>query len=224
MILQPFLAKEFRKFHEIRLLLIDIPENHTHGMTDVGMMYMTGSGDALDQVMAVVTYDVIGSASRSFLCRPYSAMDIITAEAPADRHVKNRDILVLYGTALMPGRDRESQEKFLPIYGNALVHDHCKLPALAWLVIPIDGEAKFLHPVLYGVVARNLSECIAQQLGEGLKDGHDCPEPTWCTHVDQDAELNDYKRVSMSGNRLESNRLCSSVNVTFRTSFFLSSF
>ncbi len=70
MILQPFLAKEFRKFHEIRLLLIDIPENHTHGMTDVGMMYMTGSGDALDQVMAVVTYDVIGSASPEFSAAP----------------------------------------------------------------------------------------------------------------------------------------------------------
>ena len=124
----------------------------------------------------------------------------------------------------MLGRNCKSQEKLMPIYGNALVYDHCKLLIPTWLVILIDRETKFLHPVLYGVVARNLSECVTQQLGEDLQDGHDSSQPAWCTHVDQNAELNDYKRESMSGNRLESNRLCSSVNVIFRTSFFLSSF
>lgn len=124
----------------------------------------------------------------------------------------------------MLGRNAKSQEKFLPVYGNALVHDHRKLLVLAWLIVLIDREAEFLHPVLYGVVARYLSESIAHQLGEGFQDGHDCSQPTWRTHVDQNAELNDYKRESMSGNRLESNRCCSSVNVIFRTSFFLSSF
>ena len=123
----------------------------------------------------------------------------------------------------MLGRNTKSQEKLLPIYGNALVHDHCKLLVLAWLIILIDREAELLHPVLYGVVARYLSESIAQQISEDLQDSHDCSRPTWRTHVDQNAELNDYKRESMSGNRLESNRLCSSVNVIFRTSF-LSSF
>lgn len=91
---------------------------------------------------------------------------------------------------------------------------------MAYLIILIDRETKFFHPVLYCVVARDLSECITQQLGEDFQDSHDCSQPTWCTHVDQNAELDDYKRESMSGNRLESNRLCSSVNIIFRTSFF----
>ena len=47
MILQSFLAKECRKLHEIRLLLIYIPENHTNVMTDACMMYMSGASDAL---------------------------------------------------------------------------------------------------------------------------------------------------------------------------------
>ena len=63
MILQPFLAKECCKLHKIRLFLIDFLENHTHGMTDVCMMYMPGASDALGQIMTIVTYDVIGSIS-----------------------------------------------------------------------------------------------------------------------------------------------------------------
>ena len=50
----------------------------------------------------------------------------------------------------------------MPIYGNALVYDHCILLILAWLVILINRETKFLHPDFYGVVARNLSEGITQ--------------------------------------------------------------
>ena len=193
-------------------------------MPDVCMAYMSGSSDAFGQIMTIVTYDVIGSISCRFLCFLNSALNIITVEALADRHVKNRDILVPYRTTLMLGRNCKIQEKLLPVYGNAFVYDHCKLLALAWLILLLDRETKLLHPVLYGVVARDLSECITQQLGEGLQDGHDCPQSTWCTHVDQNTELDDYKRESMSGNRLESNRLCSLVNVIFRTSFFLSSF
>ena len=220
MILQSFLAKECRKLHKIRLFLIDLLENYTHGMTDVCMTYMPGSSDAFGQIMTIVTYDVIGSISCRFLCFLDSALNIIAVEALADRYVKNRDILVFYRAILMLGRNCKSQEKLLPVYGNALVYDHCKLLVLAWLLILIDRETKFLHPVFYGVVARNLSKCITQQLGEDLQDSHDCAQPTWCTHVDQNAELDDYKRKSMSGNRLERNRLCSSVNVIFRTSFF----
>ena len=170
------------------------------------------------------TDKICRAISCRFLCFLYSALNIIAVEALADRHVKSCDILVLYGTFLMLGRNCKSQEKLMPIYGNTLVYDHCKLLIPTWLVILIDRETKFPHPVLYGVVARNLSECVTQQLGEDLQDGHDSSQPAWCTHVDQNAELNDYKRESMSGNRLESNRLCSSVNVIFRTSFFLSSF
>ena len=220
MILQSFLAKECRKLHKIRLFLIDLLENYTHGMTDVCMTYMPGSSDAFGQIMTIVTYDVIGSISCRFLCFLDSALNIIAVEALADRYVKNRDILVFYRAILMLGRNCKSQEKLLPVYGNALVYDHCKLLVLAWLLILINGETKFLHPVFYGVVARNLSKCITQQLGEDIQDSHDCAQPTWCTHVDQNAELDDYKRKSMSGNRLERNRLCSSVNVIFRTSFF----
>ena len=84
----------------------------------------------------------------------------------------------------MLGMNTKSQEKFLPIYGNALIHDHSELLALAWLVILIDREAKFFHPVLNCVVARDLSESITQQLGEDFKDCHHCSQPTWCTHVD----------------------------------------
>ena len=193
-------------------------------MPDVCMAYMSGSSDAFGQIMTIVTYDVIGSISCRFLCFLNSALNIITVEALADRHVKNRDILVPYRTTLMLGRNCKIQEKLLPVYGNALVYDHCKLLVLAWLLILIDRETKFLHPVLYGVVARNLSEFVPQQLGKDLQDCYDSSQPTWCPHVDQNAELDDYKRESMSGNRLESKRLCSSVNVIFRTSFFLSSF
>ena len=84
----------------------------------------------------------------------------------------------------MLGRNTKSQEKFLPIYGNALIHDHCELLALAWLVILIDREAKFFHSVPNSVVAWDLSESITQQLGEDLQDCHHCSQPTWCTHVD----------------------------------------
>ena len=84
----------------------------------------------------------------------------------------------------MLGRNTESQEKFLPIYGNALIHDHCELLVLVWLVILVDRETKFFNPVLNCVVARGLSESITQQLGEDLQDCHYCSQPTWCTHVD----------------------------------------
>ena len=73
---------------------------------------------------------------------------------------------------------------FLPIYGNALIHDHCELLVLVWLVILEDREAKFFNPVLNCVVARGLSESITQQLGEDLQDCHYSSQPTWCTHVD----------------------------------------
>ena len=121
-----------------------------------------------------LTAQSTASSSFRFLCFLYSALNIIAVEALADRHVKNRDILVPYRTTLMLGRNCKSQEKLLPVYGNAFIYDHCKLLVLAWLLILIDRETKFLHPVLYGVVARDLSECITQQLGEGLQDGHDC--------------------------------------------------
>lgn len=110
MILQSFLAKECRKLHEIRLLLIYIPENYTHGMTDICMAYMPEASDAIDQIVAIVTYDVIGSISCRFLCCLYSALNIIAVEALADRHVKNYDILVLYRATLMLGRNCKSQE------------------------------------------------------------------------------------------------------------------
>ena len=84
----------------------------------------------------------------------------------------------------MPGRNTKSQEKLLPIYGNALIHDHCELLVLVWLVILVDREAKFFNPVLNCVVARGLSESITQQLGEDLQNCHYCSQPTWCTHVD----------------------------------------
>ena len=81
MILQSFLAKECCKLHKIRLFLIDILENHTHGMTDVCMMYMPGASDALGQIMTIVTYDVIGSISCRFLYFLYSALNVIAVEA-----------------------------------------------------------------------------------------------------------------------------------------------
>ena len=77
MILQSFLAKECCKLHKIRPLFIYIPENHAHGMTDVCMMCMSGVSDAPDQIVAIVTYDVIRSVSCGFLCRLYSALNII---------------------------------------------------------------------------------------------------------------------------------------------------
>lgn len=94
MILQSFLAKECCKLHKIRLFLIDFLEGHAHGMANVCMTYMPGASDALDQVMAIVTYDVIGSVSCGFLRCLYPALDVIAIEALADRHVKNRNIRV----------------------------------------------------------------------------------------------------------------------------------
>ena len=90
--------------------------------------------------MTPVTYDVIGSISCKFLSFLYSALNVIAVEALADRHVKNRDILVFYRTPLMLGKNYKSQEKLLPVYGNAFVYDHCKLLVLAWLLILIDRE------------------------------------------------------------------------------------
>ena len=84
MILQPFLAKECCKLHKIRLFFINILEDHTHGMTNVCMIYMPGASDAFDQIMALVTYDVIGSASCGFLCSLYSALNVVSLEALAD--------------------------------------------------------------------------------------------------------------------------------------------
>ena len=124
------------------------------------MTYMPGSSYAFGQIMTIVTYDLIGSISCRFLCFLNSALNIIAVEVLADRHVKNRDILVLYRTPLILGRNCKSQEKLLPIYGNTLVYDHCKLLVLAWLIILIDRETKLRHPVFYGVVVRDLSECI----------------------------------------------------------------
>lgn len=100
---QSFHAKECCKLHKIRLLLIDLSENHAHGMADVSMMYMPGACDALGQIMAIVTYDVIGSIFCRFLCCLYSALNIIVVEALADGHVENRNILVFYRTVLMLG-------------------------------------------------------------------------------------------------------------------------
>ena len=55
---------------------------------------MPGANDALDQIMAFVTYDVIGSTSCGFLCCLYSVLNVLAIEALADRHVKDRNILV----------------------------------------------------------------------------------------------------------------------------------
>ena len=60
----------------------------------------------------------------------------------------------------MLGRNTKSKKKFLPIYGDALVYDHCVLLVLAWLIILIDREAKLFNPVLNCVVTRDLSESI----------------------------------------------------------------
>ena len=79
-------------------------------MTDICMVYMPEASDAIDQIVAIVTYDVIGSISCRFLCCLYSALNIIAVEALADRHVKNYDILVLYRATLMLGRNCKSQE------------------------------------------------------------------------------------------------------------------
>ena len=79
-------------------------------MTDICMAYMPEASDAIDQIVAIVTYDVIGSISCGFLCCLYSALNIIAVEALADRHVKNCDILVLYRAALILGRNCKSQE------------------------------------------------------------------------------------------------------------------
>ena len=64
-------------------------------MTNIGMMYMTGASDALDQIMTFVTYDVIRSASCGFLSSLYSALNVIAVETLADRHVKDRNIFML---------------------------------------------------------------------------------------------------------------------------------
>ena len=94
MILQPFLAKECRKLRKIRLLPINLLEDYTHGMTNVCMIYMPGSSNTLDQIMAFVTYDVIGITSSGFFCCLYSALNVIAIETLADRHVKDRNILM----------------------------------------------------------------------------------------------------------------------------------
>jgi len=55
---------------------------------------MPGSSNTLDQIMAFVTYDVIGITSSRFLCCLYSVLNVIAIETLADRHVKNRNILM----------------------------------------------------------------------------------------------------------------------------------
>lgn len=68
-----------------------------------------------------------------------------------------------YGTALMPERDGKSQEKLLTVNDHALIHDHCGLPVLAWLILLTDGKTRFPHQVLYGIVARSFPEVLLLQ-------------------------------------------------------------
>ena len=76
------------------------------------------------------------------------------------------------------------------------------------------------HPVLSCVVAWNLPAIAFEYLAEDLQNLHYGAKTAVRTGVYQYAELDHQKRISMSGNSVESNSFCSLLKVAIVTSFF----
>ncbi|CUQ59974.1 Uncharacterised protein [Segatella copri] len=79
----------------------------------------------------------------------------------------------------------------------------------------INRQSQLLYPVFHRIVAWTFSEVLTKYFREYLQDLHYSSKATASTHIDKNTKLNYYKRESMSGNRCESNALCSLVIVIF---------
>ena len=86
--------------------------------------------------------------------------------------------------------------------------------------IILYNQKKFIYPVLYDIVTWDLSAFAFKYFVEDFKYLHHGAKTAVGTNVGQYTKLNDQKRVSMSGNRVDNNSFCSSVTVTVATSFF----
>lgn len=154
----------------------------------------------------------------------YLFPDVLSGKRTADFHVQHRDILMPYGMVGEFGRYAKKKEELLLVDENALVYDHGNLPPRrCFSILLIHGQAQFLHPVLHGIVARQLAALITENLTEDIQYLDHGPQAAVGTDIDKDTQLYDQERISMSGNRIEINASCSFVKVILCTSFFLSS-
>src|SRR5574344_3156072 len=124
----------------------------------------------------------------------------------------------------MMGRNAKQKEQFLAVDEYTFIHYDCILASPAWsTVVLVNGQPQLLHPVLDCIVAWNLSALTFKYLAEDLQNLHHGAKTAVRTGVNQYAELDYQKRISMSGNSVESNFFCSLLKVAVVTSFFLSS-
>ena len=127
---------------------------------------------------------------------------------------------MLKGMAGMFSGNTQGQEELLPVDHDALVNDIRELLARRFVVILVSGQSQLLHPILHGIIAWNPTAFPFKHLVEDFQDLDDGAEAAVGADVNQHAKPDNQKRVSMSGNMLDNNLICSSVTVTVFTSFF----
>ena len=77
-----------------------------------------------------------------------------------------------------------------------------------------------LHPVFNCVVAWHFPELVLKAFGDNFEYSDYSAQTTIGLSVDENTELNNQKRVSMSWNSFEIKSCCSFVSVLFGASFF----
>ena len=120
----------------------------------------------------------------------------------------------------MTGRNSKQKKQLFAIDEYAFIYYDCISTSSAWsTVILVNGQPQLLHPVLYCVVAWNLPAIAFKHLAEDFQNLHHGAKTAVRTGVYQYAELDHQKRISMSGNSVESNSFCSLLKVAIVTSF-----